>query len=302
MDTRHRMITVILLIALSFAGTALAGPFDQYQTIMDAAGDDAVDRDVGRMIDLGSMVKSAKDALKDVSPEEERAIGAESSALLLGAVPLVRDARLQRYVNLVGYWVARQTERPDLDWRFGVLDTDDINSFAAPGGFVFITKGLMRQLDNEAELAAVLAHECAHVVQRHYLAAVQKNARLDLSANLVSAAAKSNRRGSVEKLLTGSRELYARGLDKKDEYEADRMGAVITARAGYEPFGLHHVMQRLATVNPNDGSLSFMFKTHPAPGKRLDELEVTIDPLTDYAESPLVRQRFISETRSIRER
>ncbi|MES9843289.1 MAG: M48 family metalloprotease, partial [Candidatus Sedimenticola sp. 6PFRAG5] len=158
------------------------------------------------------------------------------------------------------------------------------------------TKGMLRQLDNEAELAAVLAHECAHVVQRHYLAAVQKNARLDLSANLVSAAVKTDQRGALDKVLSGSRELYARGLDKDDEYEADRMGAVLTARAGYEPFGLHHVMQRLAAVNPNDGSLSFLFKTHPSPDKRLDELEVTVDPLSDYVESPVIRRRFQVET------
>ncbi|OOZ37629.1 hypothetical protein BOW51_01600 [Solemya velesiana gill symbiont] len=253
-------------------------------------------------IDLTSIIesaKSAKDAFGDVDPKEERAIGVESSSVLLGAAPLLQDAKVQYYVNRVGYWVAQQTERPDLEWRFAVLDVDDINSFAAPGGFVFVTKGLLLQLDNEAELAPVLAHECAHVVQRHYLAAVKKNARLDLSANLVSAAVKTDHKDTLNKVLAGSRELYARGLDKDDEYETDRMGAVLSARAGYEPFGLHHVMQRLATVNPDDGSLSFMFKTHPSPGQRLDELEVTVDPLADYAEGPFLRERYQAETSAI---
>ncbi|MET0093823.1 MAG: M48 family metalloprotease [Sedimenticola sp.] len=298
MEKRHIALCTLFALLL-FGGDLSAGPFDQLQSVFDDLKSQGSDSAPAQGIDFENLVKSAEDALRDVSPQEERAIGVESSALLLGAVPLARDKRLQRYVNLVGHWVARHTERPDLNWRFGVLDTDDINSFAAPGGFVFITKGLIRQLDNEAELAAVLAHECAHVVQRHYLAAVQKNARLDLSANLVSAATKSNRREILGKVLSGSRELYARGLDKSDEYEADRMGAVIAARAGYEPFGLHHVMQRLAAVNPNDASLSFLFKTHPSPGKRLDELDVVIDPLTEYAESPIVRRRFRSETRSV---
>ncbi|MES9876900.1 MAG: M48 family metalloprotease [Candidatus Sedimenticola sp. PURPLELP] len=291
-----RLLLGVLILALCAAGGAMAGPFDQFKSMLGAPGQQKDNSGNTRTIDLGNIFKSAKDAFGDVAPEEERAIGVESSSLLLGAVPLLQEAKLQYYINLVGNWVAQQTERPDLDWRFGILDTDDINSFAAPGGYVFITKGMLRQLDNEAELAAVLAHECAHVVQRHYLAAVQKNARLDLSANLVSAAVKTDQRGALDKVLSGSRELYARGLDKDDEYEADRMGAVLTARAGYEPFGLHHVMQRLAAVNPNDGSLSFLFKTHPSPDKRLDELEVTVDPLSDYVESPVIRRRFQVET------
>ena len=103
------------------------------------------------------------------STADEIRIGQQIAGNLLGAVPLVRDDGLQRYVNVVGNWVVAQAGRTELPWRFGVLDTEDINAFSAPGGYVFITLGLYRQLDSEAELAGVLGHEIAHVTQKHHL-------------------------------------------------------------------------------------------------------------------------------------
>jgi len=86
---------------------------------------------------------------KNPSKEEEISLGREIAGNLLGAAPLVKDAALQKYVNSVGRWVASQSERPDLPWRFGVIESEDINAFAAPGGYIMITKGLYRKLTNE---------------------------------------------------------------------------------------------------------------------------------------------------------
>ena len=96
---------------------------------------------------------------KKPSREEEIAIGRQVTGSLLGAAPLVSDDGLQRYVNQVGCWVASQSERADLPWKFGVMDSADINAFAAPGGYILITKGLYQQLQSESQLAGVLAHE-----------------------------------------------------------------------------------------------------------------------------------------------
>ena len=109
------------------------------------------------------------------STEDEMRIGKQIAGNLLGAVPLVKDETLQRYVNMVGSWVALQSGRNDIPWRFGVLDTEDINAFAAPGGYVFITKGLYRQLNNEAELAGVLGHEIAHITKKHHLKVLKQS-------------------------------------------------------------------------------------------------------------------------------
>ncbi len=99
--------------------------------------------------------------------EQERAIGQQVAGRLLGQYPLVADAKLQQYVNKVGRWVAQQSDRPDLPWVFGMIDSPAVNAFAMPGGYVFVSKGLYQQLASEAELAGVLGHEIAHVQQKH---------------------------------------------------------------------------------------------------------------------------------------
>jgi predicted Zn-dependent protease len=216
--------------------------------------------------------------LGGMSQEEEIALGQKLAANLLGAVPLSKSKSRQRYVNRVGRWLAMQTERPDLPWTFGVLDSDSINAFAVPGGYVFVTEGLLRTMHSESELAGVLAHEISHVVQKHHLKALQKSAGLGLLTEVaVASVDNGNKRMAVDKVVNAGTELYARGLDKGDEYAADRAGVVVAARAGYEPYGLVAVLQTLEQLGGGDSRLSLLFKTHPAPQDRLKRLEQTMD-------------------------
>lgn len=233
--------------------------------------------------------------LKPVETQSEVDIGKGVAANLLGAAPLVKDDKLQAYVNRLGWWLVQHTERTDLVWHFGVLDTDSLNAFAAPGGYVFITRGLLLNMRNEAELAGVLAHEIAHVLQRHHLAAIQKNAQTGIIADLASMAAESSQYGAVaDKAISASTELYARGLDKSDEYEADRMGVVIAARAGYDPYGLPAVLQTLDGMNSQDAGLALMFKTHPTPQSRLQLLDaVMTGKLDQLNQQKQVADRFV---------
>ena len=242
---------------------------------------------------LKSAFSRAKD-LKTLDDQGELEVGDGVAANLLGAAPLVQDEKLQQYVNRLGLWLALQTERPDLAWHFGVLDTDSVNAFAAPGGYVFITRGLLLRMQSEAELAGVLAHEIGHVLQRHHLKAIQKNAQAGILADLVSIAADQRKHGEwMQKAISTGTELYSRGLDKDDEYEADRLGVVIAARAGYDPYGLPAVLQTLSAMNPQDGTLALMFKTHPAPQQRLQLLDGLMSSQLDvYASQPTVQDRF----------
>ena len=205
------------------------------------------------------------------STADEIRIGQQIAGNLLGAVPLVRDDGLQRYVNVVGNWVVAQAGRTELPWRFGVLDTDDINAFAAPGGYVFITLGLYRQLNSEAELAGVLGHEIAHVTQKHHLKVLKKSSLISAAGQAVSRKAKNNDQ-IVQNVIGNGAEIMARGLDKEAEYEADRVGAVYAARAGYDPWGLPAVLQSIAALPARDNRTSLLFKTHPQPEERLSRL------------------------------
>jgi predicted Zn-dependent protease len=187
----------------------------------------------------------------------------------------VPDPALQTYVNRVGRWVASQTERPDLPWHFGVLDTPTINAFAAPGGYVLITRGLYEILDNEAQLAGVLGHEIGHIVRRHHVEVMQKSALISAGAR---AAQRENRSAWTNSLIGTGAEIFARGLDKSAEFESDQIGVVLAARAGYSPYGLIEVLHKLAVRGAGDESLTLLFKTHPAPGERLEKLGEALTP------------------------
>ncbi len=229
---------------------------------------------------------------KNPSTEEEIKLGREIAGNLLGAAPLVKDAALQKYVNSVGRWVASQSERPDLPWRFGVIESEDINAFAAPGGYIMITKGLYRKLTNEAQLAGVLGHEVGHVVQKHQLKVLQKQQLLSMGAGFLSKKyAKDNQ--MVSKAIGTGAEISARSLDKSAEYEADRLGLSYAARAGYEPYGLTEVLQAIGQTNKNDGSVALLFKTHPHPDERLVALGDAIgNRLDNFKNGKTLENRF----------
>lgn len=249
--------------------------------------------DVNRMVDS---VKNVGRAAREISEPEEIAIGRDLAATLLGAAPLVSDAAMQRYVNNVGRWLAAQSERPGLPWQFGVLDAPQINAFAVPGGTVFVTRGLLERMKSEAELAGVLGHEITHVVKKHHLKAIQKGAMSALAGDALSMAVNNKNAAANDKLVSFGKEMYARGLDKGDEFEADRLGVVLAARAGYDAYGLPSVLQTLQAMNPQDSGLALMFKTHPAPAERLDALGQKMQPTLDaWSAQPQLAERFLSQ-------
>ena len=219
---------------------------------------------------------------KKPSRDEEIALGREITGNVLGAAPLVKDDKLQNYVNQVGRWVASQSERPDLPWRFGVIDSSDINAFAMPGGYVLVTKGLYQKLINEAQLAGVLGHEIAHIVKKHQLKVLQKQQLLSLGANkLKDLLGKKDK--LAKKAIGSGAEISARSLDKDAEFEADRMGLILAARAGYDAYGLPEVLQTIGHSSQSDSSVALLFKTHPAPDERLSKLSDSVGSSLDKA-------------------
>ena len=228
---------------------------------------------------------------KNPSKEEEIALGREITGSLLGAAPLVKDEKLQQYVNKVGRWVASQSERDNLPWKFGVIDSADLNAFAAPGGYVLITKGLYQKLQNEAQLASVLGHEIAHVVKKHQLKVLQKQQLLNIGSSWLKE--KLGKTKLADKAIGTGAEISARGLDKDAEFEADRMGMVLAARAGYDAFALAEVLQTISQTNKSDSSVALLFKTHPAPDERLAKLsEVAGDQLDNIKVGKTLENRL----------
>lgn len=272
--------------------------------LLAACGPAAAQFDLGRIINKTiETTKKFQEANKEFATEDEVELGRGVTAGMLGATRLHPDANLQRYVNRVGKWLAMHTERADLPWTFGVIDTDSINAFAMPGGTILVSHGLVKRLANEAELAGVLGHEIAHVVRKHQLSAIQSSMNSEVWAGLGKEAASQaiGRRGGdafglksaaasagVDAVKNG---VFLRPLDRGMEYEADRLGVVIAARGGYDPFGLVSVLQMLAQQH-GDGSGTSIFDTHPAAGERISELEQVMPALERYATNPQLEPRF----------
>ena len=260
--------------------------------------------DIGRALDIGRKIVTS-DAFKEFTPEQELALGEQLTAGFLGASPLHPDANLQRYVNRVGKWLALHSDRPDLPWTFAVIDTETINAFAMPGGYVIVSSGLLKRLSSESELAGVLSHEIAHVVKKHQLQAIQSAAKGDLASsigkdlagdaiarrggNIVAQEAKTWASGIATDLLKDG--FFLRPLDRSMEFEADQLGVVIATRSGYDPYGLVGALEMLAQYK-GGGDAASIFSTHPPAADRLAELEKFLPTVERFSGQPQLEGRF----------
>lgn len=241
----------------------------------------------------------------DTSEQEETNIGRHMAGTLLGASKLSRQQQQQRYVNRVGRLLTLHSSRPNLNWHFGVLNDNDINAFAAPGGYVFVTSGLLNMLDSEAQLAGVLSHEIAHVTHKDYLNAMRSNnllgAALDVGAFVGNAATEgrmnNTEREFAQRVVNASKQVYARGLDKSDEYTADRAALETMTKAGYDPYAFVAVMQKLEARSARDSSMALLLQTHPSPTNRLAEMSTTLDSMSIPTSVQTLENRFQQSVR-----
>jgi predicted Zn-dependent protease len=242
-----------------------------------------------RNLDLGAIFETAKNLTKSqsvgaMSEEEEAVIGKEVVAATLGSYPPIRDPGLQHRLNQIGVWIALQSSRPDLPWRFAAVESETINAFAAPGGTILVTRGMLGHVTNEAELACVLGHEIGHVTRRHHIAVLQKSLLVSAGASALSAASKTGGSEEYRKLLIGeSKEIFNRRLDRGAEREADEDGILLAARAGYDPAACLNFMQRLAGLKADTGALAALYKTHPTAKERVVDVDSSLGRLKGAA-------------------
>lgn len=224
---------------------------------------------IGKAIERGQKVTDTLQSLT-FSETEERQIGSDISVKLREKYGVVQDPGVHRYVTLVGRVVAAGSSRANAPWTFVVLDTDGVNAFAAPGGFIHITRGALALIRNEAELAGVLAHEILHVTEKHTLNAIRKSKSME-------AVASSSRSEIVREASTRAYEsVLENSFDRGDELAADKGGAILANTAGYAPTGLAAFLTRLADRNKALTERSGMFASHPEVKARQDGLSSAI--------------------------
>jgi len=202
-------------------------------------------------------------------PKFQYEIGYKTSARILGSSPLLNNPSANQYVSLVGKSLTKNYQLNSYKWTFSVIQSDDINAFAASGGFVFVTKGLLKELNTEDELAAVLAHEIAHIKFNHYIKVVKKQ----MLAEFTSKSLNEKSDSQLEAISNASTLLLARGLDKQSEFDADKEATLIMAKSGYNASAMADVLSMLEKKTAEKAqSTSFLLTTHPHPTQRLQAL------------------------------
>ncbi len=260
-----------------------------------SAGTGALNAAKGMFGSLGSSVNAALGTAEKIKPKseaqqlaEELALGPQIAGRALGARPLWGDAAAQQRVNVIGRWMASQTSRPELPWSFGIIDAPEVGAFAAPGGYILVTRGLYELLSSDAEVAAVLGHEIAHCVQRDHYNVIRKQemasagkdigmgevrqatAATEVAQNPAGSAALNFALQYVEKhgatiLLTS--------LDRAAEYQADEAAEIYLARSGMNPLALYAVLQRMASLGRQSPKLASLYRTHPPLDDRMDRID-----------------------------
>ncbi|MCX6119473.1 MAG: M48 family metalloprotease [Proteobacteria bacterium] len=267
--------------------------------------------------------ESTESALEDAKAEME--IGRNMAGKLLAFYGVVNDKPLVSYLNQVGNYVAKAGSYPDRKYMFAILDSDSVNAFACPGGYILVTKGTIRHAQNEAEIAAVLGHEAAHVGLQHMYKSL-KSMSADEAKKLQTEAegrklndpyAMARRRptpdesaagGALAKFLmsasgaglsvlqaakAGMNVMLEKGLDQKLEFEADGEGVKYAINAGYDPKGLDKFLARLALEKKKSSDKTVMDKTHPTiPDRRKAIAEVLNKMSADEITGAVLQKRF----------
>ncbi len=209
----------------------------------------------------------------EITGEEEVKLGADISERIRARFGVVQDPEVHKYVTLVGTVLARKSSRPNLPYQFIVLDTDGVNAFAAPGGFVHITRGALAMTRNEAELAGVLAHELAHITERHTIRAIQKGKLVQMGANERSVSANPE---LFRRLADEAYKVVFAGFGRADELDADEHGVTVSAGTGYDAQGLKQFLTGLKERNAGSEIKQGLFASHPEMDERLQKIDSLI--------------------------
>lgn len=232
--------------------------------------------------------KALRNSFADITEEEEYYIGRAVSALILSKYSAFSNKALTQYINTLGQAVVVHSDRPEIyaGYHFLILDTNEVNALAAPGGFIFVTKGLLKRCRDEEMIAAILAHEVGHVAAKHGLQSIKKSRLVD-AFTLIGQEA-TQRYGSQELAQLTSiledvlgdivEKLIERGYDRKYEYEADKLGVKVSANTGYNPNGLLDFLQTMVDDSAGQSGKGW-FKTHPSAEDRMGRVQKQIKGL-----------------------
>src|SRR5690349_18116370 len=236
---------------------------------------------------------TGKNQLMLVSEDQEIAMGRQADSAVVTSIGLYADPVWQRYIQQFGARIAATSERPSLPWTFRVVDDPAVNAFALPGGFIYVTRGLLAHLTNEAELASVVGHEIGHVTARHTAAEMSKQQLigLGLAAGSMASSQVAKYAGTANQALGI---LYLK-FSRDDESQADQLGLRYMRRASYDPRQMPEVFLMLGRLTAAEGGsrLPTWLETHPSPANRVASISAQIAALPqDFSGTSVNRDAY----------
>jgi len=254
--------------------------------------------------------KALRNSFKDITESEEYYIGRAVAALIISRYPVYQNKSVTSYVNKIGNAVAVYSGRPEIyaGYHFLVLDTEEVNAVSAPGGFIFISKGLLKRCRNEEMLANILAHEVGHVAAKHGLKSIRKSRLIDAFKVMGTEAVRkygsqelAELTAIFEDVLSDIVEkLIERGYDRKYEYEADKLGLETAAGTGYDPRGMADFLQTMVDDAAGQSNKGW-FRTHPSASDRLSRVNKKIKGIKSLpAEQKVRTSRYSAVMKSVR--
>ena len=275
------LVTAALLLTVPYNMGGCAAVTSQIGEAVGGKQGAAIGNSVGKLAENES-----------ISEKDEQAMGESVAMTVTTRYPIVKVQKLNQYVALVGLTLANASRRPDGNWLFAVVDTEEVNAFSGPDGYVLITRGLIRQLRDESELAGVLAHEMSHVLDKHGLAAVKQAGRASALASLTQVDERLSAFSQVTDSLTDTILVKGYGRDQEDQADADAVKLLIST--GYDPRGYLQFIQR--TAKEQHGSTSIM-STHPGAADRAVKIRKRIDDSKGLTQGAVLRERFEANTK-----
>ncbi len=253
---------------------------------------------------LGKIKKGADKAVdaKDkydqlnFTDEEEKQLGEQVSLKLRDRFGVFQDEKVTKYVTLVGSVLAQASTRPNLDWKFIVLDTDGVNAYAAPGGLVHITRGLLGLMKNEAELAGVLGHEITHITAKHTVRAIQRSKSISFGADAAGGSG-GLKSAIIAKVADKTFQMLFDGeFSREDENESDKVGTELANKLGYSPSGIADVLRKIDARNSGREDRNGLFASHPATKDRIEknEKQIASEKLTSKATAEARYKSYIT--------
>lgn len=244
-----------------------------------------------------STTESVYKVTEQITPENEYYIGRATAAIILNDYDLYNEPNLTKYLNKICGAITINSEKPDLynGYYVAVLDSDEINAMATPGGHILITRGLLKCTSNEEELASVIAHEIAHIQKQHSISAIKTSRFKDLSLNVASLAINESDNDEAKQIMSVFGDsvddvvssLVLNGFSQEQEFEADAYALELLNNAGYNP---HSIVNMLKTLEQNQANHKRGFvKTHPEPKKRIKKIEKELD---SYSKSKTQEERI----------